>query len=219
MELYEQLLEEEYVKNIYSSIENNPRIPISHGIHHILNVVGYCKKLEELFKLDDREKDILLVAAVMHDVAQVFLQPNHAKNGAFIVKEMLENNETIDPEYIKSKIDIDRVCNIIACHGGKKEEDYNDKLSCLLILADKLDITKDRIREEYSKYDFLWFMKYIDKVEIDLIDNNLNIIIKTNKEVTFDELNYKHGLDKLPKILDLLCKRLALKYTIDVSYC
>lgn len=219
MELYEQLLEEEYVKNIYSSIENNPRIPISHGIHHILNVVGYCKKLEELFKLDDREKDTLLVAAVMHDVAQVFLQPNHAKNGAFIVKEMLENNETIDPEYIKSKIDIDRVCNIIACHGGKKEEDYNDKLSCLLILADKLDITKDRIREEYIKYDFLWFMKYIDKVEIDLIDNNLNIIIKTNKEVTFDELNDKHGLDKLPKILDLLCKRLALKYTIDVSYC
>ena len=105
-ELEEEFLNEEYVKTIYQSIENNPRIPISHGIHHIFNVVEYCKKLADLFQLNEKEKETLFVAAVMHDVAQVFLQKNHATNGAFMVKEMLENNETIDPEYIKSKVDI-----------------------------------------------------------------------------------------------------------------
>lgn len=35
---------------------------------------------------------------------------------------MLENNESIDHSYIKSKIDIERVCNVIKNHGGKKEK-------------------------------------------------------------------------------------------------
>ena len=218
MTLHEELLEEEYVKNIYSSIENNPRIPISHGIHHILNVVKYCKRLSEIFNLDGKEKETLLVSAVMHDVAQVFLQPNHAKNGAFIVKEMLEKNETIDPEYIKKCVDIDRVCKIIECHGGKKETEYEDKLSCLLILADKLDITKDRLRSEYKLYDFLWYMEKVEKVDFDLIGNTLNIKIFTNKECAFDELNDKKGLDKIIKILNLFSKRMNINYEMKVIY-
>lgn len=215
MELYEQLLNEEYVKNIYTSIENNPRIPISHGMHHILNVVKYCKKLIELFSLDEVEKETLLVSAVMHDVAQVFLQANHAKNGAFIVKEMLENNETIDPSYIKSVIDIERVCNIIKCHGGKKEEEYEDKIAALLILADKLDITKDRIRKEYIKYDFLSFMACVEAVKLELKNNCLRIIIITDKETKFEKLNEKHGLDKHKKVFDKFAKRFNIDYTVE----
>ena len=133
MWLYEKLLEEEYVVNLYKGIENNRRIPISHGFHHINNVLNYCKKLAKIFNLNDQEKEELFTSAVMHDVAQAFLQPNHAYNGAVIVKEMLENNESIDPKYIKSKIDIERVCNIIKNHGGKKREEYDDVLSFLLI--------------------------------------------------------------------------------------
>lgn len=217
MYLYEQFLKEEYINNIYKGVESNNRIPISHGLPHILNVIGYCLRLADMFKLDDKEKDILLTSAVFHDVAQVFLQPNHAKNGGIIVKEMLENNESIDPEYIKSKIDIDRVCNIVASHGGKRKEDYDDFLAGLLILADKLDITKDRIRPRYKKFDFLWFMDYIEKVDLELQNNNINVIIRTNREITFEELNGKHGLDKLPKVFDAFCKKNNLTYKIVVE--
>jgi len=217
MYLYEQFLEEEYVKNIYQSIENNVRIPISHGIHHIKNVINYCLVLSSLFYLSEEEKETLLLAALLHDIAQVFLQANHAKNGAFIVKEMLENNETIDPNYTKSKVDIDRVCNIIRCHGGKKKEEYEDKLSALLILADKLDFTKDRIREEYKKYDFLWFMEFVDKVDISLNDGCLDIIIRTNKEVSYEELNKYKGLEKVPNVLDLFSSRFNLNYSIKTT--
>lgn len=216
MYLYEKFLEEEYVKTIYQSIENNSRIPISHGIHHIKNVINYCNVLASIFSLNENEKETLFLAALLHDVAQVFLQPNHAKNGAFIVKEMLENNESIDPNYIKSIVDIDRVCNIISCHGGKKKEEYEDKLAALLILADKLDLTKDRIREEYKKYNFLWFMEYVDKVDITLENNVLTITIKTNEDITFEELNKYNGVDKVPKVLELFSKRFDLNYLIKV---
>ena len=215
--LYEQLLKDEYINCIYNGIESNKRIPISHGMPHILNVIGYCSKFIELFSLNDSDAEILLTAALMHDVAQIFLQPNHAKNGGWIVKEMLEYNESIDPEYIKSKIDIERVSKIVASHGGKNAEDYEDFLSGILILADKLDITKDRIRPKYKKYDFLWFMDYIEKVDLSLENNNLKVIIRTNKDVTFEELNNKHGLDKLPKVLDRFCKTNHLTYNIDVN--
>lgn len=217
MWLYERLMKEEYVVNLYEGIENNSRIPISHGFHHINNVLNYCKKLANIFKLSEREKEELLTSAVMHDVAQAFLQPNHAHNGAFIVKEMLENNESIAPSYIKSKIDIERVCNIIKNHGGKKREEYEDVLSCLLILADKLDITKDRLRPRYKEFDSLWFMENIEKIDIKLENNILKIIIITNENLSFLELNKKGGLDKLLKILDLIDERFNLRHEIVVN--
>ena len=76
MWLYEKLLNEEYVVNLYNGIENNSRIPISHGFHHINNVLNYCKKLADIFELSKQEKEELFTSAVMHDVAQAFLQPN-----------------------------------------------------------------------------------------------------------------------------------------------
>lgn len=217
MWLYEKLLKEDYVVNLYNGIENNCRIPISHGFCHINNVLNYCKILAEIFKLNEHEKEELFTSAVMHDVAQAFLQPNHAYNGAFIVKEMLEKNESIDPSYIKSKIDIGRVCNIIKNHGGKKREDYEDVLSCLLILADKLDITKDRLRPRYKEFDSLWFMESIEKVDVKLEDKVLKVIIITNEKISFLELNKKGGLDKLLKILDCFDERFNLKHEIIVN--
>ena len=216
MWLYEQLLKEAYVINLYNGIENNSRIPISHGFIHIHNVLNYCKKLADIFNLNDNEKEELFTAALLHDVAQAFLQPNHAYNGAFIVKEMLIHNETIDPLYIQSKIDIDRVCNIIKNHGGKKAEEYDDILSCLLILADKLDITKDRLKPRYKEFEFLYFMENIEKVDIVLEDSVLKIIIFTNN-ISFEELNKKGGLDKLIKILDCFDKRFNLKHKIVIE--
>ena len=215
--LYEKLLSEEYVVNIYKGIENNRRIPISHGFPHINNVLSYCKKLAELFNLNESEKEELFTSAVMHDVAQAFLQPNHAYNGSIIVKEMLENNESIDPVYIRSKIDISRVCNIIKNHGGKKKEEYEDKLSCLLILADKLDITKDRLRPRYKEIDCLWFMECIEKVDIELKGNVLKIIISVNNNKSLEELNEKGGLDKLFKILDIFDERFNLNHDVIVN--
>lgn len=215
--LYEELLEEEYIKNIYEGIENNQRIPISHGMPHILNVMRYCTRFAELFKLNEKDTDTLLTSALMHDVAQIFLQPNHAQNGGFIVKEMLQNNESIDPEYIKSKVDIERISKIVASHGGKRAEDYDDFLSGILILSDKLDITKDRVRPAYKNHDFLWFMDYIEKVDLELENNNINVIITTNKEITFEELNDRHGLDKLPKVFDMFCNKHNLTYKVFVK--
>ena len=214
--LYEKLLKEEYVFNLYNGIENNKRIPISHGHLHINNVLGYCKKLADIFNLTNKEREELLTSAVMHDVAQAFLQDNHAYNGALIVKEMLEKNESIDRDYIKSKVDIDRVCNIIKNHSGKKKEEYEDVLSCLLILADKLDITKDRLKPRYKEFDFLWHMEDIDEVDVEFEDNILKVIICTNKQISFEHLNRYGGLNKLLLILDYFDERFNIGHEILV---
>ena len=217
MWLYEKLLDEEYVVNLYNGIENNKRIPISHGWYHINKVLSYCKVLADLFELSDKEKDELYTAAIMHDVGQAFLQPHHASNGAFMVKQMLENNGSIDPLYIKSKIDIDKVCNIIKNHSGKKREEYEDILSSLLILADKLNFEKGRLRTRYKEFDFLWFMEYVEKVDVELESNVLKVIISTNKDTSLVELNNMGGLNKLVKILDFFDERFNLTHTIIVE--
>ena len=57
-------------------------------------------------------------------------------------------------------------------------------------------------------------MDYVEKVGLELENNNINVIIRTNKDTTFEELNDKHGLDKLPKVFDMFCKKHGYEYKI-----
>ena len=89
-------------------------------------------------------------------------------------------------------------------------------MSCLLILADKLDMTKDRLKPRYKEFDFLWFMESVENVDVELENNILKIIIMTNEELAFNDLNKYGGLDKTLKILDSLDKRFNLSHEIIV---
>ena len=73
-----------------------------------------------------------------------------------------------------------------------KGEEYEDVLSSLLILADKLDITKDRLRARYKEFNSLCLIENIEKVDIEFKNNNLKIIMDTNAKISLLELN-KHG--------------------------
>lgn len=217
MDLHEMLLNEEYVKGIYNAIENNPRIPISHGFSHIKSVLSYATTLTDLFNINSEDKETLFCAVVLHDIAQVFLQKNHALNSSVMAKQMLENNESIDPSVIKSQIDIDRLEHIICSHGGKKASDYIDPLSRILILADKLDFTKTRLRPRAKEFNFFDFMNIVEEIKLNLKQNTLIIDILTSEETTLNELNKTRGLDKFIDVLNHFVEYEHINYKINVN--
>ena len=219
MNLHEMLINEEYVKGMYSAIGNNPRIPISHGFTHINAVLSYAKTLADIFNVSDKDKDkeTLFCAVVLHDIAQVFLQKNHAQNSSTMAIQLLENNESINPDFIKSQIDVDRVKSIISSHGGKTPTDFIDPLSRILILADKLDFTKTRLRPRAKEFCEFDFMHHVESINLKLQNNSLIIEILTNSPTTFEDLNNNHGLDNFLHKLNLFAEHENISYEIVVN--
>ena len=217
MTLHEMLINEEYVKGIYNSIGNNPRVPISHGFSHIKAVLSYAKTLATLFNISGSEKETLFCSVILHDIAQVFLQKNHALNSSIMAKQMLENNESIDPNFIKNQIDIDRLETIIRSHGGKHQSDYIDSLSRILILADKLDFTKTRLRPRAKEFAAFDFMNLVEAINLNLTNNTLVIEILTNTKTSLEDLNKHHGLDNFLNVLNLFAEHENINYKITCN--
>ncbi|MFQ6752487.1 MAG: HD domain-containing protein [Clostridia bacterium] len=217
MFLHEMLINEEYIKGIYNSIENNPRIPISHGISHIKSVLSYAKVLANLFNINNSDKETLFCSVVLHDIAQVFLQKNHAINSAGMARQILENNESINTDFIKNQLDINRVEAIIRSHGGKSPSDYIDVLARILILADKLDFVKSRLRPRAKEFNNFDFMKEVEVINLKLQDDTLIIEILTNTTTSLDNLNLNHGLDHFLNVLRLFTEHQNVGYQIIVN--
>ena len=103
---------------------------------YILRKLGYSAHEEELVK----------IAGFMHDIGNAINRTHHAENGAILANEILKATDM-------SMLDRITVISAIGNHdestGGAK-----DAISAALILADKTDVRRNRVREkEKEKFD------------------------------------------------------------------
>ncbi len=145
---YTELLGSEYIIDTYKKIDHIERDnPINHGFIHINNVVNNGKEIARLFGFTKREEEMLLSACVLHDIGYLLDRENHARNGAILALGYLKDNSDYNVDEIK------RIAKSIASHGGVMKEDYLDKISLSLILADKMDFVKTRYDRYLCNYD------------------------------------------------------------------
>lgn len=206
---YIDIINSNYFKQTYSKIEELKKdFPVNHGFIHINNVINNCKRLAKVFSLDNKQEELLLVAASLHDIGYLNGRDDHAYNGGLLVKDVLKslnfNNE-----------DIEIISKAIKNHGGKNEEDYNDVISMCLIIADKLDFINTRYDKNKLSEDYLKTFPNIIDTFIDYLNNEiiLNIVINKNfSKETFTSSSYHN---KLNNFLTLLSNRLKCTYKIE----
>ena len=103
---------------------------------HSLHVESYVLKIlaREDYSLSEHEITLIRLAAILHDVAKLDEQVNHAETGAQIVEKWLRDNSDSN---LKSK-DVVKVREMIADHSNKdvREKDYP---KAVLKDADTLD--------------------------------------------------------------------------------
>ena len=132
----------------------------------ILKKLGYSKKQVELAK----------IAAYMHDIGNVVNRINHAEYGAILANEILKKTDM-------STEDRMTVVSAIGHHdestGGAK-----DAVSAALIIADKTDVRRNRVRPDEKNFDIH------DRVNYAVTGNQLKIDPDTRKitlEIEVDE--------------------------------
>ena len=208
---YIDILNTDYYKEIYAKIEELKKdFPVNHGFIHINNVIENSKRLAITFNLNNKQTELLLIAATLHDIGYLFGKDDHAYNGGIYSKELLETWEF-------SKEDIEIISNAISNHGGKTKEEYEEIISMCLICADKLDFINTRYDITKLKEEYLSTFPYISDTYLDYKNNQivLNINVSKNFDVKIFEISSYYN--KLEKFLNLLSERLNASYTIKFN--
>jgi len=206
---YIDILNSDYFKNTYTKIEKIKKdFPVNHGFIHINNVIENAKRLADTFKLNERQRELLLIAAALHDIGYIEDRDEHAMNGSILAEKYLTEQNF-------NKEDIKIVCDAIKNHGGKKEEDFIEPVSMCLVISDKLDFIskrydKNRLKEEYLNI----FPNILDTI-LEYENNEIILNIFVNSEFSINLFEDSNYYNKLIKFLDLLKNRLKSNYTIN----
>ena len=133
---------------------------------HILDVLGYS----------EHEKELVKIAGFMHDIGNAVNRKNHAEYGALLAETILRNTD----------LDLDDRVTIVSAIGHHDETTggARDAVSAALIIADKTDVRRSRVRPDETNFDIH------DRVNYAVTDNRLNIDVEKKKitlEIEVDE--------------------------------
>lgn len=139
---------------------------VSERAAYILDVLGYT----------EHEKELAKIAGFMHDIGNAVNRKNHAEYGAILADSVLRNTD-LPLE--------DRVVVVSAIgHHDESTGGAKDAVSAALIIADKTDVRRNRVRPQEQNFDIH------DRVNYAVTNNKLNINPETRKitlEIEVDE--------------------------------
>ena len=142
----------------YEEIRNHPEVlALLERGNHNLGVLGFtdhskihCALVAEraayiLRKLgySDHEEELARIAGFMHDIGNAVNRTHHAELGAMLANSILRETDLPMEDRI-----------IVMSAIGHHDESTGDSVSAALILADKTDVRRDRVRtREKEKFD------------------------------------------------------------------
>ena len=125
---------------------------VAHRTKYILDTLGY----------DEREIELGMIAAYMHDIGNAVNRKDHSQSGALMAFRVLD----------KMGMDADELVKIVAAIGNHDEGDgvAVNPLAAALIISDKSDVRRTRVRNQ----DFTTFDIH-DRVNYSVISSDLKI--------------------------------------------
>ena len=111
-----------------------------HSQAHCVHVVHQAGKILERFGYSEHEIELAKIAGYMHDIGNAINRTHHAEYGALLANDLLKDtNMSLE----------DRI-TVISAIGNHDESTGNpeDVISAALIIADKTDVRRSRVREK-----------------------------------------------------------------------
>lgn len=111
-----------------------------HSRAHCTVVAEQAERILKKLGYPPKEIELAKIAAFMHDIGNAVNRKNHAEYGAILANELLK----------KTDLSIsDRITIVSAIgHHDEREGGATDPISAALIIADKTDVRRNRVREK-----------------------------------------------------------------------
>ena len=171
-----------------------------HSTEHALIVATKAGKILQKLNYGKRDIELAKIAGYLHDLGNCINRTDHAHLGALLSKDILK-------ECGMNYTEIALVMNAIGSHDEKTGCAVNP-ISAALILADKTDVRRNRVRSKAKEN----FDKH-DRVNYAVISSDLQILIEKKTilfEIRLDE-SICSMMDYFEIFLQrmLMCKRAA----------
>lgn len=140
-----------------------------HSFAHVTKVAETCKQIMTVLGKDEHDIELAQIAAYMHDIGNLVNRIEHSQSGAVMAFRLLDNlNMPAE--------DIAKIVTAIGNHDEGTGVPVDD-ISATLILADKSDVRRSRVRNA-------------DKTTFDIHD-------RVNYSVVSSELVVNEKIDKI----------------------
>lgn len=117
-----------------------------HGFAHATLCANKAADILEFLGYDERTVELARIAGYMHDIGNCVNRKDHAQSGALIAHSVL----------VRLGMDLEEIADIICAIGHHDEGTGGpvSPISAALILADKSDVRRSRVRQKnMSEYD------------------------------------------------------------------
>ena len=204
---YLDILRDKEIVALHNQIEKSLiNEPMYHGVQHSINTIEYAKSLAKCFNLSDKDTELLLISAVLHNIGHLNGKTLHQNTGAEMAKAYLKKKGLDDQ-------DIKVIYNTINSHLGRRNDDFYNPVSCCLILAEKMDFGASRYKKgvELSDEDAV-----CSKVSQVLVDNNNGEITLSigGKGVDWKKFIFTTAYTKLYNCFEWACKKQGYQFKI-----
>ncbi|MDD4028445.1 MAG: HD domain-containing protein [Caldisericia bacterium] len=166
-----------------------------HGMNHIEMVTKRALMIADKLTFTDEEKELVGIAAYMHDIGNITGRQNHSIAGSIMAFQLLR-------ELHMDITHISKIMTAIANHDENNSE-ITDTISAVLIIADKSDVRQSRVREKNrQKFDIH------DRVNFAVQSSSL-IVINGNKEIWLN-LEIDTSLSPMMDYFEIFLSRMLL---------
>ena len=207
-EIYEKIINDKKIIDRYENIrkfENKTGGWAYHDLNHIKRVEKIIDNVLNTLDFDEKFIYKEKIACILHDTGAILGKENHAYRSYLFAKDYFINNN------IKFD-DINLILDAIKNHSDGFETD--NLYGIILIFADKLDMTKERLSYYGKKVKGNKEYSHVNDIDITIENNNLKINFITDGEVNLKEINEYYFTKKIFKGVESFSNKLDLKYIL-----
>ncbi|SMC50093.1 HD domain-containing protein [Papillibacter cinnamivorans] len=183
-----------------------------HSLAHVTKCAEVASDILQRLGYSHREIELSRIAAFMHDIGNMVNRVDHAQSGAVIAFQIL-SRMGMDPE------DITVVVSSIGNHDEASAIPVN-AASAALILADKTDVRRSRVRNpDSSKFDIhdrVNYAVYDSSLDLDTEQKTITLSLRIDTEISAVMDYFEIFLNRM-----LLCRRaadyLGLRFRLDIN--
>lgn len=169
---------------------------VANRAEYILSEMGYDSHTIELTK----------IAAHLHDIGNIVNRREHSQSGAVMAFRILDNLDMCAE-------DIATIVTAIGNHDEGEGEAVNE-VSAALILADKSDVRRTRVRNsdmtKFDIHDRVNYSVYESNLEVDKEKKEVALLLKIDTEISSVMNYFEIFLGRM-----LMCKKAALKLGLE----
>ncbi len=198
-----------YIKNADAAVEAQGYT--EHSFVHVERTAASVELILSTLNYSERTIELGKIAAYLHDIGNVVNRSEHAQSGAVMAFRLLDNFD----------MPADEICAIVSAIGNHDEATAQpiNAISAALIIADKTDVRRSRVRAEMINFDIHDRVNYaVEKSELYFNEDKTAIILELQIDSNISPIMeyFEIFLNRM-----LLCKRsaefLGIKFHLRIN--